>query len=156
MGLGVGEGEGGTHACTASQDWKSFVSTPADRNSPGLTRSSPTSGCPYVARMPRHLVIFPPGCIRSDGISSSWLSVGFPFRLERKRRKRKKVRRGTTELETLLAWPASLFFFSFYFSLFTFSQSFNIAIRPLKRWIFASNVQWFNHDYKLVRLYEMK
>lgn len=36
---------------------------PADRNSPSLTRSLPTSGCPYVARMPTFLVTFPPSVL---------------------------------------------------------------------------------------------
>lgn len=36
---------------------------PADRNSPSLTRSLPTSGCPYVARMPTSLVTFPPSVL---------------------------------------------------------------------------------------------
>lgn len=36
---------------------------PADRNSPSLTRRLPTSGCPYVARMPTFLVTFPPSVL---------------------------------------------------------------------------------------------
>lgn len=114
----------------------------ADRNSPGLTRSSSTSGCPYVARMPRHLVIFPPGVYLPQEISSSWLSVGFPF-VERKRRKR-----GTPSLKHLS--PDQCVVSPFYFSFFR-CQVFNIAIDWNGE--FYERAQWFNHDYKLVRLW---